>query len=934
MYVDKRDGTSELVDFNKIMNRIKYLAEGSNNIGEKLTIDYVEIAKKVVNALINHIKTNQLDELAAEECAYRIGEHIDYGKLASRLIISNHHKNTISSFSQTMNNLYNNSDDNNNRYQIVTDKFINAVNKYADVLDEIVNKSHINDYKVLDYFGFKTLYKSYLIKYKLANGTKGQERYQHLLMRQAVAIYIKDNYELLDLEGAINCYNGLTNALYTHATPTLLNSGKANAQLSSCFLLGMYDSVDGMYECIRRSAHISKGAGGIGIHISGIRANGSKIRGTGGKSDGILPLAKVINNEALHVNQGGARPGAIALYIEPWHADIFDFLELKLPSGLEARRARDLFYALWIPDLFMERLKLALNGNSDVVWSLMCPDKCPKLNDTYGTEFNELYMNYEMNGNYIRQVPILKLWDAILTCQKETGTPYMCYKDNVNRKSNQSNIGIIRSSNLCAEIVQYSDHSQYATCNLGSINLTKMITNNSSEMNTSNIDSLYFDYNLLYKTAYQLTINLNNVIDINHYPVIETAISNFQHRPIGMGVQGLADVFMLLNLPFDSPNAREINKNIFETIYYAALCASNDLAKKRTEKLNKDDLSILKYIKELSQKYQYINNYISIVNREQKQKSFNEYENKMFNSMKLERDSSILLINSYINSYNLPSYTYEYSYINLDETSSKYTGSYSSFIKSPASKGILQYDMWNTVPSSRWNWTELKENIKNYGLRNSLLVAVMPTATTAHILGNVECIEPITSNLYSRQTTAGSFMIANKYLQQEMIKRGLWTPTIKDKIMLNRGSVQNIDEIPNDLKMIFKTAWEISKKSLIEMSADRGAYVDQSQSLNMFTDNPSSNLIQSIHLYGWEKGLKTGMYYLRTKPPVYTQQFTLQVNNQFQTSQTSQTHQSHQTHQTSNSNKNEVKDQQDNVQMENEVQVCRRGDPTCAACSA
>jgi ribonucleotide reductase alpha subunit len=912
MYVDKRDGTSELVDFNKIMNRIKYLAEGSNNIGEKLSIDYVEIAQKVVNALINHIKTNQLDELAAEECAYRIGEHIDYGKLASRLIISNHHKNTNSSFSQTMNNLYNNIDDNNNRYQIVTDKFINAVNKYADTLDKIVNDSHNNDYKILDYFGFKTIYKSYLIKYKLSDGSKGQERYQHLLMRQAVAIYTMDNSDLLDLEGAINCYIGLTNALYTHATPTLLNSGKANAQLSSCFLLGMHDSVDGMYECIRRSAHISKGAGGIGIHISGIRASGSKIRGTGGKSDGILPLAKVINNEALHVNQGGARPGAIALYIEPWHADIFDFLELKLPSGLEARRARDLFYALWIPDLFMERLKLALNGNSDVVWSLMCPDKCPRLNDTYGKEFNELYVNYEMNGNYIRQIPILKLWDAILTCQKETGTPYMCYKDNVNNKSNQSNIGIIRSSNLCAEIVQYSDHSQYATCNLGSINLTKMISNE-------------FDFNLLYQTAYQLTINLNNVIDINHYPVIETAISNFQHRPIGMGVQGLADVFMLLNLPFDSPAAREINKNIFETIYYAALCASNDLAKERTNKLNKVNLSILKNIKELSQKYQYINNYISVINREQKENSLNEYELVKFNSMKIERDSCLLLLKSYINMFNLPSYTYEYSYINLNEISSevsfKYIGSYSSFIGSPASKGILQYDMWNTIPSSRWNWTELKENIHKYGLRNSLLVAIMPTATTAHILGNVECIEPITSNLYSRQTTAGSFMIANKYLQQEMIKRNLWTPTIKDKIMLNRGSVQNIDEIPNDLKMIFKTAWEISKKSLIEMSADRGAYVDQSQSLNMFTDNPSSNLIQSIHLYGWEKGLKTGMYYLRTKPPIYAQQFTLQENKLSENIYKSP----------HSPNKNETKEQTEN---EVQVQTCRRGDPTCASCSA
>ena len=935
MFVEKRNGTLELVDFNKILSRIKYLIEGINPnkkvIGEKLSIDPMEIAKKVCGSLINNIKTNELDELAAETCAYRIGEHLDYGKLASRIVISNHHKNTLESFSQVTNNLYNSVDENLVIAPIVTDLYYNIVKKYADVLDAVVNESHDNDYKILDYFGCKTLIKSYLIRYVYRNEkgkiVNGQERYQHLLMRQAIAIYSGDSIDSFDLNRALECYRGLTEGLYTHATPTMLNAGKANAQLSSCFLLGMHDSINGMYECMRRASHISKGAGGIGIHISSIRSNGSKIRGTGGKSDGIAPLARVINNLAIHVNQGGARPGAVALYLEPWHADIFDFLLLKSPTGMERQRARDLFYALWVPDLFMVRVKNALNlrvsGSTEIIyWSLMCPDHCPNLNEVYGDEFDDLYQKYENEGKYVKRVDILKLWEAILTSQKETGTPYMCYKDNVNKKSAQKNIGIIKSSNLCAEIVEYSSPDEYGTCNLGSINLKKMIIETDA--------GLTFSHEKLYNTAYQLTINLNYVIDVNHYPVKETSKSNFKHRPIGMGVQGLADVFMILSMAYDSLEAKTLNKEIFETIYFAGLSASLSLAQERYNKLSKVDSYTIDKLSTYSQEYIYLKDQLQNLNIS----SLSTYEKKLYNENVIRFDILKREINDILITEKLPWYTEEYSYINK-----KYLGAYSTFEGSPAEQGILQYDMWNVTPSSRWDFATLKENIKIYGLRNSLLVAIMPTATTAHILGNVECIEPITSNLYSRQTLAGAFAVTNQYLQNELIKRGIWNEQVKDKILRERGSVQNIPEIPTELKPIFKTVWEISKKTYIEMSADRGAYVDQSQSLNIFCDNPTSSVLQSIHMYGWNKGLKTGMYYLRTKPPVHAQQFTLSHDMPKPLTVEEPNRGS--------SNKEDITERQNSSEIdpskvegakeateEVEVLVCRRNDPTCTSCSA
>jgi len=933
MFVEKRDGSTQPVDFNKIMLRIKYMSEGvepcGNVIGQPLRIDYVEIAKSVCGSLVNGIKTDKLDELASETCAYRIGEHPDYGQLASRIVISSHHKNTEPLFSKVTQHLYNNIDKKNEHYPLIVESYHKFVMDHAHFLDQLVMDNHNNDYKILDYFGFKTLYKSYLMKYNIPDDNpnniqniNGTERYQHLLMRQAVYINMKSSLDIfVVLNNIKSCYLGLTAGLYTHATPTMLNSGKRNGQLSSCFLLGMCDSVDGMYNCVRNCSHISYGAGGIGIHLHDIRCNGSIIRGTGGKSEGIGPLAKSINSLAVHINQGGARPGAIALYLEPWHGDIFDFLELKLPSGLESRRARDLFYGLWIPDLFMERVKLALKNNekgNEIMWSLMCPDQCPRLSTTYGDEFNQLYQSYESEGKFIRQVPVLKVWNAILTCQKESGTPYMCYKDHVNRKSAQSNIGVIQSSNLCAEIVEYSDHQEYATCNLGSINLKKMINANT------------VNYQLLHQTAYQLTKNLNHVIDINKYPVPETSRSNFKHRPIGMGVTGLADVFMLLNLPFDSPEARVINKNIFETIYHGALSASCDLARERTQLLSNVSVAVLQELKKITSMIEYYSSYL----RNHQLLSI-DIEKMSFGAQTIhfqhcqEYEHYLKIGNELVEQYGLPPLTYEYGYMNVTssniENMNERIGAYSSFEGSPASKGILQYHMWQQSDlSGMWDFDQLITNIKTYGLRNSLTTAVMPTATTAQILGNVECIEPITSNFYSRQTLAGSFMIANQYLQTELINRGIWSETIKDKIILGRGSVQKIDEIPHDLKQIYRTVWEISKKSIIDMAADRGQFIDQSQSLNIYTDNPTNIMIQSIHFHGWERGLKTGMYYLRIQPPVFQDQFTVGIDQSLKHKQDAM----------NDDGKNGNGKRKPPSPSNNDMPACRRDNPDCTSCSA
>lgn len=938
MFVEKRDGSHQLVDFNKISSRIQYLADGTDPqgicVGAALNIDYIEIAKGVCGSLVNNIKTNELDELAGEMCAYRIGEHPDYGVLASRIIISNHHKNTVPLFSEVTKLLHQNIDEQGKPSPTVTADYHQFVVDNAEYLDNLI--IHNNDYNVLNYFGFKTLYKSYLLKYKTqfpshspshsqsSMGNKsgyGMERYQHLLMRQAVYINFKTSSAQTVLDDIKKCYTGLTNGLYTHATPTILNSGKSNAQLSSCFLLGMYDSVDGMYNCVRNCSHISKGAGGIGIHLHDIRSNGSKIRGTGGKSDGITPLAKTINSLAVHINQGGARPGAIALYLEPWHADIIDFLELRLPSGLDARRTRDIFTSLWIPDLFMKRVKQALDNTGVVVlWSLMCPDQSPNLANVYGTEFEQLYEKYEQEHKFVRQIDILRIWNAILTSQRESGTPYMCYKDHVNRKSAQSNLGTIRSSNLCAEIVEFSNHNEYATCNLGSINLKKMLSTTTTP--ETGIEYI-IDHQLLYQTAYQLACNLNNVIDINHYPVFETSRSNFRHRPIGMGVTGLADVFMIMQIAFDSPQARTINRDIFETIYYGALSASNDLARIRCQQLSAVPVNILQTLKQYVSLIEYYDEYLHDINiRAVLPEMMSVGQLSIYQANVAARSNALEIVNGIIGKYNLPKLTYEYGYMPLpekaDQHTSAYYGAYSSFVGSPASKQQLQYHLWGVEPSGRWDFAGLLNEIRQWGLRNSLTTAVMPTATTAQILGNVECIEPITSNFYVRQTLAGTFMIANQYLQEELIRRGIWTIDIKNKIIAGRGSIQKIAEIPADLKLIYRTVWEISKKSIIEMSADRGAFIDQSQSLNIYTDTPSDKMIQSIHLYSWEKGLKTGMYYLRTRPVVNADQFTLA---QTPTPTPTQKNQSH-------------PQPQPQSDVMSSGPVCTRDNPNCTSCSA
>ena len=865
MRVKKRDGTYQLVNFNKISERIKYLIEGYDSnrvcIGEKLAIDHNEIAKDVCGLIIDGISSCQLDEFAAELCAYKVGDHYHYDMLASRIIISNQHKNTAkyAKFSEMMEALYLNKDNHGNSSPLISEAFYEKVQEHKEVLDAAID--HNKDYEALDYFGFKTLEKSYLLK---VNAQKPiiQERYQHLLMREAFAMYTDD------VDSAIKCYKLFSDGLMTHATPTLYNSGTAKPQLSSCFLIGLDDSINGMYEGIRRLSHISKWAGGIGVWLSKIRGNGSLIRGTNGNSSGLVPLMKVMNELARHVNQGGKRKGSIAVYLEPWHKDIFDFLEMKKNSGKEELRARDLFYALWIPDLFMRRVKHALTlkrvtGSNDIKWSLMCPDECPGLADTYGAEFDKLYDLYEREEHYSKQVDILELWQAILDAQKETSGPYMCYKDAVNNKSNQKNLGIIRSSNLCAEIVEYSDHEEYAVCNLVSINLKKMVKDRT------------FDFSLLAQITKQATINLNRIIDLNYYPVYQTKRSNMRHRPIGIGVQGLADAFILMNYPFESEEAQILNREIFETMYYAALEASMELAKERWEKLSKVPMSILKELKEFSSYLEYYENYLTemeLCNR----KTLTLAEQQIFAKTRETYDRYLHEASQIVSDYRLDSNLAEYQYLNLDAPS--YLGAYSSFVGSPASLGQLQYDLWNVKPSSRWNFDVLKEQIKRYGIRNSLLLAVMPTASTAQILGSNECIEPLTSNIYSREVISGTFIVVNKYLQKMLTEQGLWNTEMKEKILLNGGSIQNIEEIPQAIKDLFRTAWEMSKKVLINMAADRGAHIDQSQSFNHFISDPNDDILSTVHLYGWEKGLKTGMYYLRRKTLVDPQKFSIDLS--------------------------------------------------------
>jgi ribonucleoside-diphosphate reductase alpha chain len=752
MKVKKRDGRSEEVSFDKIMRRIYYLCDGL----DQRYIDIIEICKKVILGLYDGVSTSILDNLAAETAASMATVHPDYAILAARIAVSNLHKNTSASFSETMKMLHEYVDPKTGeKAQLLADDIMQTIWENRAVLDNAV--VHERDYD-FDYFGFKTLERSYLMR--LDNFIV--ERPQYMFLRAAVGIH-KDN-----INAALETYELMSQKWFIHATPTLFNSGTPKPQLSSCFLLSVTeDSIPGIFETLSRCARISQSAGGIGLSIHNIRAKGSYIKGTGGTSNGIVPMLRVYNDTARYVDQGGGkRKGAFAIYIEPWHADVFDFLDLKKNHGKEEARARDLFYALWIPDLFMERVE------TDSEWTLMCPNECPGLFENHSEKFNELYLKYEAEGRGRQTIKARDLWLKIMESQIETGTPYMLYKDHANRKSNQKNLGTIRSSNLCTEIMEYTSPDEVAVCNLASISLSKFVT----------ADGKY-DFDRLYEITRIVTRNLNRVIDINYYPIEEAKNSNMRHRPIGIGVQGLADAFILMRYPFESIEAKLLNRAIFETIYFASLSESCALAKEH--------------------------------------------------------------------------------------------GHYETYPGSPISEGLLQFDLWNEQPSSRWDWESLRAEIKQYGVRNSLLVAPMPTASTSQILGNNECFEPYTSNIYTRRTLSGEYIVVNKHLLKDLIESGYWNDEVKELLIAANGSVQNIEGLPEDIKELYKTAYEIKQRTIIDMSADRGAFICQSQSMNLFVEAPNFAKLSSMHFHAWKSGLKTGMYYLRSKAAAEPIKFTL-----------------------------------------------------------
>ena len=792
MRVIKRNGDLEDLSFDKILNRIKVLG-----LEAGIHINYQSLIMKVIDQLFDKIPTSKIDELAAEQCAVMSTNHPDYATLAGRIVVSNHQKNTDPLFSNVMMELYNFKDLHGVNRPLVSDSLWEFTQENKDELDNMI--VHDRDY-FIDYFGFKTLERAYLFKL----GNKIIERPQHMWMRVAIGIHgDKGNSNALRL--IKETYDLMSQKFFTHATPTLFNAGTPRQQLSSCYLIAMEnDSLDGIYNTLHDCAMISKYAGGIGLHIHNIRAKGTHIQGTNGVSNGLVPMLRVFNNTARYVDQGGGkRNGSFAIYLEPWHADIEDFLELRKNHGDEEMKARDLFYALWISDLFMERVK------NNAKWSLMCPHECPGLSDVYGDKFVELYEKYELEGKVRKSINARDLWFKILDAQMETGTPYLLYKDAANSKSNQQNLGTIKSSNLCCEIIEYSDDKETAVCNLASIALPTFVDQSTKK----------FDYDKLHQVTKVVTNNLNRVIDINYYPTEKTKRSNMRHRPIGIGVQGLADAFILMDIPFHSDEAREVNKLIFETIYHAALERSNEIV---IERIN--ELSNNKPVYEL----------------------FNEYE------------------------------------IGLYRKSESCFCAYSSFNGSPASQGILQFDMWGVEPSDRYDWVSLKESIKTHGLRNSLLVAPMPTASTSQILGFNECFEPFTSNLYSRRTLAGEFVIVNKYLMKELIELGHWNEQIKNNIIANKGSVQQLTMLSEHIKNKYKIVWEIPMKHVIDMAADRGAFICQSQSLNLWIEDPIYNTLTSMHFYSWKKGLKTGIYYLRRKAKHQAQQFTIEPEQQEQ----------------------------------------------------
>ena len=806
-HVIKRNGRTERMSLDKIERRISKLCNG-------LSVNLSRVTRDVASQMYDGMKTYELDELSAQICASLCTEHPDYGTLASRIIISNHHKNTSPSFSEVIRNLYENKNIHGQSAPLVSNELYEIVMENCDKLNSYID--YERDYK-FDYFGFKTLEKSYLMRLKTYTpestkeermNLKGKivERPQHLLMRVALGIHGSA------LKLALETYDLMSQKYFIHATPTLFNAGTPRPQLSSCFLLAMKeDSIDGIYSTLRDCALISKWAGGIGLHIHNVRAKNSIINGTNGISNGIVPMLRVFNNTARYVDQGGGkRNGSIAIYLEPWHADVQDFLLLRKNHGNEEERARDLFYAMWVSDLFMERVKT--NGD----WSLFCPNECPGLPDCYGDEFKELYEKYEKEGRAKKTIKAQELWIQILESQIETGTPYICYKDASNRKSNQQNLGTIKSSNLCTEIIEYSNSEEFAVCNLASIGLSNYVIHNED-------GTTEFDWDKLLKVSRIVTRNLDKVIDVNFYPVPETKRSNMRHRPIGIGVQGLADVFAMMKMPFDSPEAAALNSRIFETIYFGALTESNQIASEK--------------------------------------------------------------------------------------------GTYETYKGSPMSKGILQFDMWDEKPEKlHYDWELLREKIKVTGVRNSLLLAPMPTASTSQILGNNECFEPFTSNIYLRRTLAGEFVVVNRHLIRECIKLGIWNNDMKNKIIANNGSVQNIPEIPEDMKPIYKTAWELKNKILINMAADRGKFICQSQSLNLFMEAPNFNNLSAMHLYSWKKGLKTGIYYLRTRPVTKAQQFTIEPTKKM-------------------TKKQSVSDLRDEEKRK-VAMVCDRSNPDCEACSA
>lgn len=750
MNVTKRNKEKQLVSRDKLYNRIEKTSKGLS--------DYIEkdvLADKVLNGLYNNVSTNKISELLAETTVYMGGHHPDYLVLAGRFVANDLHKKTPSAFSDAIELMYHNKHPTNReRAPLISDEIYDIIKENKKRIDEAID--HSLDFS-FDYFALMTLYGSYLY---MVDGAI-VERPQYMWMRCAIGIHKHD------VDSALETYRLLSQGYFTHATPTLMNAGTPKPQLSSCFLVHMKDdSIDGIYDTLKISAQISKSAGGLGISVHNIRSAGSYISGSGGNSSGLIPMLRVFNDTARYVDQGGGkRKGAFSIYLEPWHADIYGFLKLKKNNGKEEERARDLFYALWVPDLFMQRVK------DKAKWTLFCPNTAKGLSNVYGDEFKELYEKYEKDGKGVKTVEAQELWLEITNSQTETGTPYMMYKDACNHKSNHKNLGTIKSSNLCCEVVQFTSPDEVAVCNLASIALPKFV-----------VDGKY-DFDALFETTKIVTRNLNKVIDVNYYPVKEAKTSNMRHRPIGIGVQGLADTFFKLRYPFESDEAKQLNRDIFETIYFAALTASNELSEKM--------------------------------------------------------------------------------------------GPYETYEGSPISQGIFQFDMWHVKPSDRWDWDGLKKKIEQYGVRNSLVTAPMPTASTAQILGNNEAFEPMTSNMYVRRVLIGEFPIINKYLVEDLSKGKLWNKYIINKIIHSNGSIQNIDEIPVEIKKLYKTVWEIKQKCLIDMAADRGAFIDQSQSFNVFIEKPTNRILSSMHFYGWSKGLKTGMYYLRTKPPANPIQFTL-----------------------------------------------------------